>query len=65
MTQPTIADLDRIAEADAYTRAALEFVWAFTEWWENTEEDGNGKMATDTELGQDMGEAYDRWLNIR
>jgi len=65
MTQPTLAELERIKEADRYTEAALEFVWAFTEWWENTAEDGNGKMYVDTELGDAMERAYERWANLR
>lgn len=65
MTQPTIAELKRIDEADAYTRAALEFIWAFTEWWERVEEDVNGRVDIDTDRGHEMEAAYDHWANTR
>ena len=65
MTQPTLDELARIKDADRYTEAALEFVWAFTEWWEGTEEDHAGRMAVDTVLAKDMERAYERWRNTR
>ena len=65
MTQPTLAELDRIKEADRYTEAALEFVWAFTEWWEATVEDEWGRMDVDTDHGKAMERAYERWRNLR
>jgi len=65
MTQPTLAELDRIKEADRYTEAAFEFVWAFTEWWEATAEDEWGRMDVDTDHGKAMERAYERWRNLR
>ena len=65
MTQPTVAELRRIQEADAYAEAALEFVWAFTDWWEVTDEDGDGMMSVDTARGRAMEQAYARWFSLR
>lgn len=65
MTQPTIEELDRIDAADRYTRTALEFVWAFTEWWENIQEDAHGNVSLDSELAATMEQAYMQWRNTR
>jgi len=65
MTQPTITELNEMAEADPKTRAVLEFIWAFTEWWEGTAEDGNGKMSVDNEVGLQMEQTYECWRKLR
>ena len=65
MTQPTIAELNKIDKLDPKSRAAMEFVWAFTEWWEDTAEDLQGKVAVNTDLGLAMEQAYERWFKLR
>jgi hypothetical protein len=65
MTYPTAAELREMAEATPIAQALYEFVWAFTEWYESVDEDGNGKVSLDTDRGRDMERAYERWLNLR
>lgn len=64
MTYPTISEMDTIAAAEPQTRAALEFVWAFTEWWEALQCELE-ELPGDLDTILEMERAYERWRNLR
>lgn len=64
MTYPTIREMDAIAAAEPQTRSALEFMWAFTEWWE-TLECAVEELPGNLDVLMEMERAYERWRNLR
>jgi hypothetical protein len=55
--------MDLIEHSDPYVRTVLEFIWAFTDWWESAEADELTEV--DGERFANMEQAYERWRNQR
>jgi len=64
MTYPTIREMDEMEKAPPQTKAALEFMWAFTEWWEKLECDLE-ELPGELDTLMEMERAYGRWRNLR
>jgi|WetSurSiteA1Bulk_404760.scaffolds.fasta_scaffold04474_1 hypothetical protein len=64
MTYPTIREMDEMDKAQPQTKAALEFIWTFTEWWEKLE-CGLEELPGDLDVLMAMEKAYERWRNLR
>lgn len=64
MTYPTAREMDEIQEAPPRIRAALEFMWVFTEWWHSLDVDIED-IPGDLDIIFEMERAYERWWNLR
>ena len=62
MTYPTISEMDEMEAAPPTIKAALEFIWAFTDWWEKLEAE---ELPGDPGALFEMEGAYERWRNLR
>lgn len=63
--RPTLRELDLMSTLDPYLRTALEFIWAFAEWWESEEMDELDISAVPGHKFDAMEQAFQRWLNQR
>jgi hypothetical protein len=63
MTYPTISEMARMTELPRDIQAAVEFAWAFTQWWELLEKDD--ELPGDPDKLREMELAHQRWQHAR